>query len=218
MTNFTDLPREIRDMIYPLCLKEDRAIFPYPERHAPVKALAAPPSALLRVSKSIRAEVISILCSINTFQIGPSLSANHVRTFESWESNKHLVRHIKLYVTYYDIPKSAADLYSTESPSRPFASICHSMAQILDTLGTLSTLTFEVQDLYLGGHYLGRGLLREPALKGLMCSFHERVNSLVASGCTITVSGLQDKYEARLVQSKWPFAVTTTSPPKNLMW
>ena len=236
MTKFTDLPRKIRDMIYTLCLKEDRAIFPYEERYRRVKPRAAVPRiALLHVSRSIRAEATIIFYSTNTWLIGPSLSANHHRFFESWESNKHLVRHVVLCVTHYDVPFSLARYLPVDSPYTRIASIenyeilakaktvfgkgnisraiCHSMGQILNGLGTLSTLIIEVQDLYPR-----KFTSRKGALKGMMCSFHERVSSLSASGCTTTVRGLRGGDEVMIVQSKWPFAVTETSPWKLHMW
>ena len=242
MTTFTDLPPEIRDMIYTLCLVEDREIFPYEERYDPVKATTVMPrtsllQALLHVSKSVSAEAASIFYSKNTWRIGPSLSIYHFRIFKAWKSNKHSVRRVVLHITHYDVPRlalyslSLADHYGLfeefgEEEVLAFISrvlgkkgelqsICHSMRQILNDLETLSTLVIEVQDLFLGPD---NRTLRPAALRGIMCSFHPLVMSLGASGCTTTIRGLQEEKERMIVQRTWPFAVAETSPPKLHMW
>ena len=230
-------------MIYTLCLPKDCEIFPYAEEYAPVKGTAismgrdVPITALPIVSKSVSAEATSFLYSRNTWRIGPSLSSNHYRISKSWDSNKHLVRHLVLHVTHYDVPKTPLDYIWSVERAEGFEdcendvvvafihkaltekggrqSICRSMRCIFDSLGVLFTLAFEMQDLFLSPT---NRTLRLATLRALLCLFQERVVSLGALGCVTTVRGLQDEEEKTIVQGMWPFAVAETSAPKLQMW
>lgn len=73
MSAFEKLPREIRDIIYELCLCVDEILAPYPDwptsGYEPRLNQRKPEAALLALNKQIRAEALPILFGTNTWRI-----------------------------------------------------------------------------------------------------------------------------------------------------
>ena len=102
MTGFLDLSREIRDMIYNLCLVTDKVIVPSEEYYPldRVRDLAfrnsMPTVALLGVSKLVGAEAAEVLYGNNTWRIASEDN-------DVWIGGAELFRHIVLVFDQRDI-------------------------------------------------------------------------------------------------------------------
>ena len=116
MAGFLDLSREIRDMIYKLCLVTEKVIVPFKE-HYPLDRVKdigfrdnMPTVALLGVSKLIGAEAAEILYGKNTWRITSEApdyyhagEAGYLNDVQLWKRRAGLFRHIYLVFNHRDI-------------------------------------------------------------------------------------------------------------------
>ncbi len=116
MSAFEKLPREIRDIIYELCLCVDEILIPYPDPWEIDFTLEFKPPqpevALLALNRQIREEALPILFGKNTWRI----TAREVDLAEDEASS---FRAEKLVMHRYGLHVQKIDLYYSRTPHPP---------------------------------------------------------------------------------------------------
>ena len=225
MARFVDLPREVRNQIYHYCLVVQGEILIYDEGYCvPKEQQARPPSLnLTAVNKLIRTEALEVLYRKNVWIMG---NDPHCINYEDhpWVLYGKLFRHVVLYFNRFDIDEEEAyiihkpphrehwrddqdRLSSTHRRNEMDALlIMEYKRNCLRELTALSSITFDVESLLCLG-----GCCRDRILKRMLRVFldksllreHQRH---VYEDIHVTVRGIWNEEEVRLVRERMPFA------------
>lgn len=231
MPGLLDLSREVREKIFAHCLAVHGDFLPF-EEYYPVNEkdqARLPDLALLSVSKTIRAEAIHAFYGVNSLRIGPSRTfVDGVNLFNQGSNQinplrqYHEFRRVVLYFDQFDIDRASAyervryegianhqadqtDGKRTKAAHKIMTAAMHntwsSKRASLKDLMELSSLVLDVDRLacLLGCH-------RYEPLQEILREFDQCARFLYRKGCRVTVKGLHEDSEVKLVQRTWRFA------------